>query len=128
MNLFVRLVNYTMIFQIVVFVGFIIGLLLQCRPIAYNWIDVPGGYCGLDVETSFIISGTINLIVDIWLVVLPIMPVWKLQHVSKMKRFGINAMFGLGVLWVYAFISIPQRIKLMFVNSGSVYLWAFASN
>ena len=98
MPTFIHIVHATMVFIVVVFISFVIGLLLQCKPIAFNWTYVPGGHCGLPITKSLILSGSVNLALDIWLVLLPIVPLWKLQHISKLKRFGLSAMFSLGIL------------------------------
>lgn len=47
---------------------------------------------------GFLLTGSLNLIIDIILVGMPVPIVWKMQHLSKAKKIGIMAMFSFGLL------------------------------
>ncbi|KAL4733773.1 hypothetical protein BDV11DRAFT_199484 [Aspergillus similis] len=70
---------------------------LICRPFAYNWDQtIPGGHCGNQV-TSFQITGTINLLTDVVVLVLPMPNLSKLQ-MATYKKVTLIAVFGLGAV------------------------------
>ena len=70
---------------------------LICRPFAYNWDkSIPGGSCG-DKVTSFTITGVINLVTDVMVLLLPMRPLYQLQ-MATYKRVTLVAVFGLGTL------------------------------
>jgi hypothetical protein len=70
---------------------------LVCQPFAFNWDkSIPGGSCG-DQVTSFTITGIINLITDIVVLLLPMRPLYQLQ-MATFKRVTLVAVFGLGTL------------------------------
>ncbi|KAL4757705.1 putative integral membrane protein [Aspergillus foveolatus] len=70
---------------------------LICRPFAYNWDKtIPGGYCG-DQVTSFTITGIINLVTDVVVLVLPMPNLSKLQ-MATYKKVTLIAVFGLGAV------------------------------
>ncbi|KAI4689625.1 uncharacterized protein J4E88_002980 [Alternaria novae-zelandiae] len=69
---------------------------LICRPFAYNWDKaIPGGSCG-DQVTSFTITGVINLVTDVMVLLLPMRPLYRLQ-MATYKRVTLVAVFGLGI-------------------------------
>ncbi|KAL4745344.1 hypothetical protein BDW72DRAFT_211488 [Aspergillus terricola var. indicus] len=70
---------------------------LICRPFAYNWDKtIRGGYCG-DQVTSFTITGIINLVTDVVVLVLPMPSLSKLQ-MATYKKVTLIAVFGLGAV------------------------------
>lgn len=74
---------------------------LICRPFAYNWDKtIPGGYCG-DQVTSFTITGIINLVTDVIVLVLPMRNLSKLQ-MATYKKVTLIAVFGLGAVYVHS--------------------------
>ena len=76
-----------------------IGILFgSCKPLAYNWDPTIRGSCAFKGMTEYIISGSLNLFMDVALVVLPAPEVWRMKHVSDMKKIGIILMFGLGAM------------------------------
>lgn len=98
MERFVVVVYCMMALVTLYFIGFSLGNLLQCTPIAYNWDKtIPGGKC-LDPRMGFLISGSINLALDVTLVIMPAPIVWGMQNLSTIKKIGVTAMFGLGTL------------------------------
>ncbi|KAL4933241.1 putative integral membrane protein [Aspergillus undulatus] len=70
---------------------------LVCRPFAFNWDKtIPGGKCGNQV-TSFTVTGVINLVTDVVVLVLPMPSLSKLQ-MATYKKVTLIAVFGLGVV------------------------------
>ncbi|KAL6233066.1 hypothetical protein BDW75DRAFT_7434 [Aspergillus navahoensis] len=70
---------------------------LICRPFAYNWDKtIPGGYCG-DQVTSFTITGIVNLLTDVVVLVLPMHNLYRLQ-MATYKKVTLIAVFGLGAV------------------------------
>jgi hypothetical protein len=76
-------------------VGILFG---SCKPLAYNWDPTVDGSCAFKGMTQYIIYGSLNLFMDVALVILPAPEVWRLQHISRKKKIGISLMFGLGAL------------------------------
>ncbi|KAL4987808.1 hypothetical protein BDW68DRAFT_101874 [Aspergillus falconensis] len=70
---------------------------LICRPFAYNWDKtIPGGHCG-DQVTSFTITGIINLVTDVVVLVLPMPNLSRLQ-MATYKKVTLITVFGLGAV------------------------------
>ncbi|KAK8867561.1 hypothetical protein PGQ11_006139 [Apiospora arundinis] len=66
---------------------------LICRPISKNWdLLMTDGYCGNQV-LSFTVTGAINLVTDIMVLVLPLPNLYKLQ-----QRVVLVGVFSLGFL------------------------------
>ncbi|KAK4187027.1 hypothetical protein QBC35DRAFT_385940 [Podospora australis] len=88
----------TMIVNLLGSIG-IAGLLgLQCLPVSYFWTRWDGlhdGYC-ISLGVSVWTSGIIIMILDLWVLLLPLPFVAKLQ-LSKRKRIGISFMLVVGV-------------------------------
>ncbi|KAK8128809.1 hypothetical protein PG984_009917 [Apiospora sp. TS-2023a] len=70
---------------------------LICRPISKNWdLTMTDGYCG-DQVLSFTVTGAINLITDVMVLVLPLRNLYKLQ-VPTQQRVVLVGVFSLGFL------------------------------
>ncbi|KAE8152832.1 hypothetical protein BDV25DRAFT_127699 [Aspergillus avenaceus] len=68
---------------------------LICRPFAFNWDQsIPGGSCGNQV-TSFTITGVINLVTDVVVLVTPMPWLFRLQ-MATYKKVTLITVFGLG--------------------------------
>lgn len=78
-------------------IGTILVGCLICRPFAFNWDKtIIGGKCG-DQVTSFTVTGIINLITDVMVLLMPMQPLYQLQ-MAMYKKLTLAAVFGLGVL------------------------------
>lgn len=87
-----------MVLCVVTFVVSVVKLCTTCKPIEANYIpELPGAKCSMSVVGTFILSGSVNMALDVLLVLLPLPVVWKL-NTSRRKRLGISLMFGLGIL------------------------------
>ncbi|KAI1416809.1 hypothetical protein F5Y13DRAFT_204156 [Hypoxylon sp. FL1857] len=65
--------------------------IFQCTPISYVWEPERGGFC-INFGLQNLISGIINVITDIFLVVMVIPLVWKL-HIAKQKKWLVLSTF-----------------------------------
>ncbi|KAF4765332.1 hypothetical protein N7455_004913 [Penicillium solitum] len=90
-------------------IGTILAGCLICRPFAYNWDQsIPGGSCGNQV-TSFTVTGIINLLTDVVVLVTPMPLLYGLQ-MATYKKVTFITIFGLGA--VTCIISI-LRISIL---------------
>ncbi|KAJ5356387.1 hypothetical protein N7517_010996 [Penicillium concentricum] len=90
-------------------IGTILAGCLICRPFAFNWDQtIPGGSCG-DQVTSFTVTGVINLVTDVVVLVTPMPLLYNLQMASY-KKVTFITIFGLGA--VTCIISI-LRISIL---------------
>ncbi|KAL6702553.1 hypothetical protein ACN47E_001550 [Coniothyrium glycines] len=98
MTRFIVVVHIMMSIVALYWIGFTLGSIFQCKPVAFNWDKtIPGGTC-LNPKSGFLTSGSVNLVLDVILVVMPAPVVWKMQHVSQLKKIGITTMFSLGLI------------------------------
>ena len=75
-------------------VATILGALLQCQPFAYNWDQtIEGGHCG-DQVLSFKITASINVILDIVVLFLPMPYLAGLEMAWKKKIILIVTFAG----------------------------------
>ncbi|KAI1450093.1 hypothetical protein F5Y02DRAFT_172466 [Annulohypoxylon stygium] len=109
---FKRVCLGTNIFMAVLLVVYLIVVLNQCRPLAKTWdiTRLKPGSC-IDVTAYFYFSATINIVLDAWILIIPIPTVRKL-HVSKRSRRGLYAIFGVG-----AFATICSCARLYSIHT-----------
>ncbi|KAF1848583.1 uncharacterized protein K460DRAFT_353547 [Cucurbitaria berberidis CBS 394.84] len=90
--------SYATIFIIIAWtIATILAGCFICRPFAFNWDKaIPGGSCG-DQVTSFTVTGIINLITDVIVLLLPMRPLYQLQ-MATYKKVTLITVFGLGTL------------------------------
>ena len=94
---FIWLVDIVLGFTILFWIAYMLGALLMCQPVAYA-IDktIKGGHCGLKLKPAFYLSASLNLTLDIILVILPAPLIWRLK-LPVLKKIGTIAMFALGI-------------------------------
>ncbi len=80
-------------------ITFLLVTIFQCHPLSYSWDKTTKGTCVNYNSVSWANAG-INIFQDILIVLLPISELNGLQ-LSKKKKIGLYAMFGLGSLYVY---------------------------
>jgi hypothetical protein len=97
----VRLVIwYTVAFNSVTGIMFVlVTAFLQCRPISSFWTLWDGMHAGkcLDRNALAWANATISIALDIWMLILPLSQLKKLQ-LSWKKKLGVSAMFSVGFL------------------------------
>lgn len=72
----------------------IIVICLQCQPIEYSWFrytDESAGSC-INVPAAATLHGAVNMVVDLFILLLPMPSVYKLQ-VSTTKKAQVAIMF-----------------------------------
>lgn len=78
-------------------IGTIMAGCLICRPFAMNWDQsIPGGKCGNQV-LSFTITGVLNLLTDVVVLLLPMPYLYGLQ-MRTYKKVVLMGVFGIGLL------------------------------
>lgn len=76
-------------------VVFIISTFALC-PLASNWSESTTGVRCVQ-STGYVVSGILNLALDVIIVVLPLFPVWRLQ-MATIRKVAISGIFGIGLL------------------------------
>lgn len=71
----------------------------RCKPQRKNWDPTVAGTCASWTGAWLLISGVLNLASDIVILVLPQEVIWSL-HMDRKKRFGVSALFAIGILYV----------------------------
>jgi hypothetical protein len=100
-NKFGRLVQFTMIFNVVYNLSFLIAVIFQCTPISDFWTSWEGthhGYCGNANILAWVAAAT-GIVYDLWLLALPFSQLWVLDLHWKKKLMG-GLMFFVGVACV----------------------------
>jgi hypothetical protein len=93
----------------------------QCHPIIYVWRKDLKGRC-VNYNSVAWANAAINILQDIIIILLPMNELRNLQ-LNARKKIGMYAMFGVGGLLVYLFISPPPGLVLtQFLASASVLL------
>ena len=87
--------------------------LFQCNPREKAWdIGIGEGRC-IDVAAATVVSGVMNLVLDLGILVVPIWAVWRLR-LSVKRKLGISAVFGVGVVTcVIAAVGVAVRVPLL---------------
>ncbi|KAI0197912.1 hypothetical protein F4808DRAFT_437520 [Astrocystis sublimbata] len=79
------------------FISTFLESLLLCQPFQFNWDKtIPNGSCA-DQKLAYTAAGVINLVIDAFVVALPVPQLYGLQ-LPLGRRLSIMAMFGLGAL------------------------------
>ena len=69
-----------------------------CVPRSKLWTPTEPGHC-IKNEEVFVAGGTINVVSDFTILLLPIVEVWRL-HMSTQRKIGVSAVFATGLLYV----------------------------
>ena len=73
--------------------------IFQCSPIAYSWNKtIVGGHC-INVHVMWIVQDILILVLNIYVVVLPLPMIWDLQ-ITRPEKIAISGVFLLGSLYV----------------------------
>lgn len=78
----------------------VVALLVACQPLQYFWMqfhDPDAGYCRLNINMLYMTIAIINLLLDFYLLALPIPRVLRLQ-MSPRKKFIVCSSLFLGIL------------------------------
>ena len=80
--------------------GSIIFYFLQCKPISSWWNFESEHQCGINLA-GWLSTAIISLVTDLFILVLPMPTLWKLQ-LPRVAKAGLIAIFGVGLLFVSA--------------------------
>jgi hypothetical protein len=88
-------VIFTAVFIWLWFCAMEISLGLECRPIQAFWDASVNGKCNNLVALSYF-TNIVNLVADIWIFILPLPVIFKLQ-ISANRKIGLSLLFGVGL-------------------------------
>jgi len=102
---------YTLLWFIVMFyISVTFTKIFECMPRARIWDHSVKGKC-VDNGILLVVTGSINLATDVFILILPIFKVWGL-HLSAERRIGVMAVFALGSLApVATILRLEQSIR-----------------
>ncbi|KAI1743044.1 hypothetical protein F4680DRAFT_445515 [Xylaria scruposa] len=112
------------------YVGLLITLNLNCRPFERIWNKAVQGSC-IDLRTIHLAAATINLILNLAILLLPQPIIWKLQ-LSYPKKIGVSTVYTIGILATVASALLIKAIYGWRMSSDMTYhysrvvLWAIA--
>lgn len=107
---FRRLVWGTVILLAASCISFVIGTLVQCAPLEYTWEQFRGtdsshGHC-ININAFGWANAAINIAVDLWLLAIPLIQLYKLDTHWK-RKLSAASMFLTGVMYD-CFIHFPS--------------------
>ena len=80
-------------FVICQYLAFALAAIFECRPVSYFWDKtIEGGEC-FPVDLFYRLTSLPNILVDIFMVLLPIPSVWQL-NASNLRKTGLSLIFG----------------------------------
>lgn len=95
-----NLLKGTIVFTIVYGIAFVVVAIFQCRPISYYWtswdLEHNDGKC-INVNALAWSNAIISIVLDVWMLVLPLYEVFKLQLTWR-KKISVAMMFFVGTL------------------------------
>ncbi|KAJ5701249.1 integral membrane protein [Penicillium malachiteum] len=97
--------------------AFLFVFAFQCSPVSYNWNSWDGTHEGSCVQTNTMVvtAAALNIVLDVWVIALPIPQVLKLQA-SITTKIQVVFMFSVGFLITGVGIYRAVMLK-MFANS-----------
>lgn len=107
-NYIITAARATIVINVVWAVGTILAASLVCQPFSMNWETISGGSCG-DQVLWFIISGSINLTMNVAVIILPLPALYKLR-LGIYKKLALVALFSLGFLYVRPVEALAQGV------------------
>ncbi|KAF5650219.1 uncharacterized protein FTJAE_643 [Fusarium tjaetaba] len=106
-------VKCTMVFNALIWVGFFIFVFFQTQPFSLFWNgwQQKKGHLILTGFTNFTLPlAGINLVLDIWMLILPMTQLWGMGLKLK-KKLGVISMFSVGI-----FIVLQLSLRFEFAN------------
>ncbi|KAI0973693.1 hypothetical protein F4678DRAFT_425557 [Xylaria arbuscula] len=118
----------TMVVSATFFIYVFLTAFVTCTPVQFNWDkSIPGGTCGQSVP--FLVSGILNVVIDAFIVALPMPMLFNLQ-LSLYKKFSVAVMFSLGgvicIISLFRVISL-HRWSQQDVTFGSAQISMFST-
>ncbi|TGJ80010.1 hypothetical protein E0Z10_g8751 [Xylaria hypoxylon] len=76
---------------------------VACTPYRYTWDKtLPGGHC-IDLPYVYVASGSIDIVTDLAIFILPQQVIWQLQMSTK-KKIGVSLIFAVGIFGILSAI------------------------
>ena len=91
-----------MAFTVAGAVSMFFGSLFNCLPVRASWDFLVHGRC-IEPKALPYASGAINVIGDLWVLILPIPCIWGL-NLPLTRKVKTLAIFGLGILYDRSFV------------------------
>ncbi|KAI1344489.1 hypothetical protein F5Y15DRAFT_113185 [Xylariaceae sp. FL0016] len=125
----------TLIFMTAEGIAFLPPILFQCAPIQYFWLQWDGVHRGqcIDVRALVWASAIVGIILDFWLILLPLLFVVHLQLPRKTKIF-VCSMFAMGgVVIGVSFVRLPTINRFTITenptfDSVDIAIWSGLEN
>lgn len=93
------LIYFGMVFYVVVHAATSITYAYYCLPKpGHSWLVAALSERCSRASFSNYLRTSVNIFIDLYLLVLPIVPVWQLQKLSLWKKVGVSAIFMTGLL------------------------------
>ncbi|KAJ5913926.1 hypothetical protein N7504_002809 [Penicillium tannophilum] len=101
---------------------FLFGFMFQCSPVSYNWNGWDGEHTGSCVETNALVvaAAGFNIVLDIWVIALPIPRVLTLQA-SLHTKLQVVFMFSVGFLITGVGIYRAVMLKLFATSTNPTW-------
>ncbi|KAI4592945.1 hypothetical protein KJ359_010197 [Pestalotiopsis sp. 9143b] len=113
---FVTAARITGVIVILLGLATILGALLQCQPFAYNWDQtIVGGHCG-DQVLSFKITASINVILDIMVLFLPMPYLANLEMAMRKKIILIVTFAGGFLTCIFSALRISAVVSMDYAD------------
>lgn len=96
---FRKVVYGTLIFTGLTSTVFVLATIFQCSPINYQWKQWDGEHEGKCIDNNALAfsNGGINIVLDVWVLILPLLQILRLNLHWK-KKLGVTLMFCVGAL------------------------------
>jgi hypothetical protein len=94
-----RVIKVSCLVTICYGITFLFAFAFQCSPVSYNWNGWDGEQEGRCVKTNPLVvaAAALNIVLDVWVIALPIPKVLKLQA-STTTKLQVTFMFSVGFL------------------------------
>ncbi|KAI1321023.1 hypothetical protein F5Y16DRAFT_405402 [Xylariaceae sp. FL0255] len=121
---------FLLVINILAYAALFVILNLNCIPFAKIWNKALKGRC-IDLRKIHLCVATVDLVIDIAILVLPQRIIWQLK-MSTLMKVGVSAVFTVGILATIASVFLIYAISLWIGSSdmsyrfSSVVLWAIA--
>lgn len=78
------------------YISVLFVFIFACVPRAKFWKPMISGKC-INVDVAMISTSVINLVSDLGILILPLLPIWSLQMPLK-RKIGVGSIFATGAL------------------------------
>lgn len=89
-------VNGALVVVLVVYIALLLAIVFFCIPVQKAWDGSIDGHCSDPAPVSYL-SGVWNSLVDIYVLLIPVPFLWKLNMRTRQK-LKLSAVFGIGIL------------------------------